>query len=387
MRSRNRAIRLVVGALGALAASLLAGCSAYEPFDDRGYLEKRLEERLPPDLAGRVDFPHHLEPDVREAVQQRLDPSGSERRRTNAVLDFIFGWLDLEYSLTPTRDASATFRSRQGNCLSFVNLFVGVGRLQRLNPFYVEVRDYQKWNYSDGVVVSRGHIVAGQMVDGKLSTYDFLPYTPKSYRDFEPIDDLTATAHHYNNLGAEALMAGDMATAERHLRVATALAPDFDRAANNLGVIYLRRGQAERAIELYRTGLERDPDNLALLSNLARAYQDEGREAEAEEILARLEDVNEANPFFFVYRGERVLAEGDPARALDYMRQALRADSEVPEVHIGLLKVYLAMGETQKARHHLERALRLDATHTEARRYAAMLDADAPGEAVPEPGG
>ena len=38
-----------------------------------------------------------------------------------------------------------------------------------------------------------------------------------------------------------------------------------------------------------------------------------------------------------------------------------------------MVKVYLAFGEMKKARHHLERALRLDATNQEARRFVVML--------------
>ncbi len=56
------------------------------------------------------------------------------------------------------------------------------------------------------------------------------------------------------------------------------------------------------------------------------------------------------------------------------MRKALRRDSENPEVHLGLVKVFLATGDLGRARHHLQRALQLDATHEEARRYAAMLE-------------
>lgn len=354
-------------------AVVLAGCSAYEPVDADRYVAERALERVPAELAAEVALPYELDEAVRAEVTGRLSPAGSETRRTDEILDFIFGWLDLQYALAPTRNASQTFRAREGNCLSFVNLFVGVARLQRLNPFYVEVKDYQRWNFRDGSVVSRGHIVAGLTVDGKLSTFDFLPYRPKSYRDFQPIDDLAAMAHFYNNLGAEALMEGDIESAERNLQVATALAPDFDKAINNLGVCYLRRGEASRAVELYERALEKSPENVALLTNQARAYQELGREEEAGRLLMLLEQVNETNPFFYVYRGEAALAAGDTAKALQYMRRALQVDSETPEVHIGLIKVYLAQGEMDKARHHLERALRLDATHQEARELAAML--------------
>ncbi len=361
----------------ALVGLVPAGCSQYQAFDADRYVTEKALDRVPAELRHQVQVPSQLDEATRLAVAEILSPVGSEKRRTEEIIDYIFSGLDLQYSLTPTRDASDTFFSREGNCLSFVNLFVGIAREQRLNPFYVEVEDYQRWNYKDGVVVSRGHIVAGMTIDGDLSTFDFLPYRAKAYRDFKPIDDLTAMAHFYNNLGAEALMEGDVASAEPHLRIATALAPDFEKAVNNLGIIYLRQGRLDDAARLYSRGLELHPASVPIMSNLARTYQELGELDRAKVLLDELEQVNETNPFFFVYRGEQALAEGDPGTALEYMRRALRTDSEVPEVHVGLAKVFVATGSLDRARHHLQRALRLDATHAEARRYAAMLDSGA----------
>ena len=376
MTTRTRSRGGLPGWLGllALTLTLTLACSQYEPFDSEEHLRGELETRLGANVAEDVEVPYELSDEVLAVIEERLDPGGSEKARTNRILDFVFGWLDLEYELTPTRNAVETFEARQGNCLSFVNLFVGVARAQRLNPFYVEVIDHQRWNYQNGVVVSQGHIVAGMRVDGELSTFDFLPYRPKSYRDFNPIDDVAATAHYYNNLGAEALMAGELEAAEEMLGIAVELAPDFDKAVNNMGVLLLRQGEAEQALALYKRALELDPTNVALLSNSARAYQHLGRLAEASEALASIEETNQMSPYFYVYRGELALAEGDLDVALDYMRKALSRDSEVPEVHVGLVKVYLAQGDMDRARHHVQRALKLDATHREARRYAVLLE-------------
>jgi tetratricopeptide (TPR) repeat protein len=381
--ARHRTPRILSGVLPSILVFLLASCSTLpEPrtFDSVEHLRQRYAQRAGADAAADLAVPFELDETIRTVVEERLNPAQSERRRVDQVLDFVFGWLELEYELTPTRSAVETYRARRGNCLSFVNLFVGVARELRLNPFYVEVEDYQRWNFSEGTVVSHGHIVAGLRVDGKLATYDFLPYRAKSYRDFEPITDLKATAHYYNNLGAEALLAGDLATARRLTTIATDLAPGFEKAVNNLGVTLLRAGETERALEIFEQGLEHDPENVALLTNAARAYQRLGRHGEAERLLAVLEGVHHSNPFFYVYRGELALSQGDLDAALDYMKQAFRRDGEVPEVHVGLAKVYLALGDTDRARYHVERALKLDATHGEARRYAALLSGP------PEPG-
>ncbi len=359
-------------------AAVCAACTGFVPFDGSQALTPEFERRLGADWRERIVVPFGMDEELRQAINERISPAGSETRRRDAVLDFIFGWIDLEYALTPTRTARETFVAARGNCLSFVNLFVAVGRERRLNPFFVEVEDYQRWNYEDGVVISRGHIVAGMYVDGEMATYDFLPYRPKSYRDFEPISDLAAAGHYYNNLGAEALMANDLDAAEKWLNIAVRLAPDFDKAINNQGILLLRRDRVDEAVRVYEEGLELHPRNVPLLTNLVRTYQIQGRHERAGELLDILEDLNMASPFFYIYRGYAALAAGDPDLALDYMRRAFRADSELPEVHVGLVRVFLSTGKTREAKHHVERALRLDATHQEARKYAALLEREVP---------
>ena len=372
-------LRCAIAAGIPVVALAAGGCStvsrSYSPFDSTGYLRSQYAERVGAAAAAELTVPFELDDEIRAVAEETISAAGSERRRIDEILELVFGALDLRYSLVPTRSAVATYRDREGNCLSFVNLFVGLARQLRLNAFYVEVQDYQRWSYQHGTVVSHGHIVAGLRIDGELSTFDFLPYRPKSYRDFNPIDDLRSAAHYFNNLGAEALIAGRLEEGRRLLERAVALSPAFDKAQNNLGVALMRLGEAEAAAAILERGLASSPDSVPLLSNLARAYQLLGREKEALAHLSRIEELDQANPFLYVYRGERALAAGDLDQALEYMVKALRRETELPEVHLGLVKVYLALGEVDRARHHVERALKLDATHWEALKYAAMLAA------------
>lgn len=365
--SGRRSLPATVALLAAL------GCSTYQPFDSVGYLRQQYAARVGPERAAGVVVPFALDGEVRARVERDVPSAPQEERRIEDILDYIFHRLDLQYAMAPTRSAVETFESHHGNCLSFVNLFVGIARERRLAPFYVEVTDLQRWDRQENTVISQGHIVAGLYVNGRLSTYDFLPYRPKSYRSFKPIDDLTAAAHYYNNLGAEALLAGDLDRAQERIETATQIAPTFDKALNNLGVCYARRGQLERALAVYQRGLAISPDNPQILTNQARAYQQMGRLAEAKGILAKIESANTTNPYFFLYEGESALAEGDAKKALDYLARALRLDTELPEIHVGLAKVYLALGDVTSARHHLERALALDGTNAEARKLARML--------------
>lgn len=365
-------IRSILRATFAPALLLAAGCAQYQPFDSAAYLRQQYAKEVGPQEAAKVEVPFQIDDEIRGSLQ-KLPRLSSDLRRVNQVNDFIFDGLNLQYSLAPTKNAVETFRTRSGNCLSFVNLFVGAARELGLTPSYVEVTDLQKWNHRDGMVVSQGHIVAGMYIDGVLRPFDFLPGRRKAYREFNPIDDLTAAAHYYNNLGAEALLGGDLARARELLTVATRIAPRFDKAINNLGVVQARSGDPAKALETYQRGLQVSPANSTLLINMARALQQLGRNEEANKMLARVEEENTTNPFFFVYEGEMALARGQSDRALDYMVRALRLDSELPEVHLGFVKVYLALGDMEKARHYLGRALKLDATNQDALQYARML--------------
>jgi tetratricopeptide (TPR) repeat protein len=358
-------------ALLLLAVSLGAACSQQPAIDTAAHLQLELD-RLEAPLAPEVPFA--LSPELADLLDRTLKPAPRETYRVEQVLDLIFGRVGLQYALTPTRSAVATYHAREGNCLSFVNLFVAVGRKLRLNPFYVEVTDQQSWSYQHGMVVSQGHIVAGMYVGGQLRTYDFLPHRRKAYRSFAPIPDRTAVAHYYNNLGGEQLLVGSAETALPLLQTAVAVDPTFPKALNNLGVALARLGRAEEALAVYERGLQVAPEDVPLLTNQVRAYQFLGRHDDAVAALQRIESSRTTNPFFYLYKAEVALGAGDGDGALAYLREALRRDSELPEVHVGLVKAYMSRGELDKARHHLQRALRLDATHREALRLARLLE-------------
>jgi Flp pilus assembly protein TadD len=355
------------------AALLGASCSPYKAFDSVGYTRAQIAQSAGADVAAAVEIPFAIDDEMRASLGKFTRLSSKEDQRVAQLLDFVFHRLSLTYELLPTRDAIETFRTRKGNCLSFVNLFVGLARDYHLNPFYVEVTDYQHWNHRQGMVISQGHIVAGMYLDSTLKTFDFIPYQEKSYRHFKPVSDLTAIAHFYNNLGAEALMAGNLSEARRLVTLASRVAPRFPNALNNLGVCMARAGDTTGALGEYQQALTIDPGNSMVMTNLLRIYQQQGRTREAAELETKLEETNTGNPFFFVYLGEVALAGGNTAKALEHMVHALRLDSELPEVHLGLVKIYMAQGDLDSARHFLARARKLDATDKEVQKYARLL--------------
>lgn len=367
-------IRCCAAALTISSALLAAGCSQIRPVDHVAELRREMVQRIGGERASELVVPFELNDAIREDLAQRRLGSRSRQRQIEGILELVFDEVGLRYSRAPTRDAVGAYTSGEGNCLSFVNLFVGLAREVGIEAIYVEVDDYQRWSFEEGAVLSRGHIVAGVVREGRLTTYDFLPYRPKSYRALVPIGDRTAAAHFYNNLGAEALLAGDEVSAERQIRVAWALAPDFDKAINNLGIVLLRRGDVGQAVELLRSAVETHPDSVPLLTNLSRAYQLAGQPRQAAEILDRLEGVRQQSPYFYVYKAKKALAAGDPHEALAQAREAQRIEPDLPEVQLVMAEARLALGDVVQARRHLRRTLELDPSDERARELSQSLE-------------
>lgn len=379
-----------------MALPLLASCSARpaprDAFDAAEHLRRLYAERLGPAEAVDAEIPFALRGELLAAVEADLPRGGGVARRAARLVEWIFGDLGLDYARHPTRDALGTFRARAGNCLSFVNLFVGVGRHLGLAPFYVEVRDLGRWERRDGLVLGHGHVVAGLYVEGELRTFDFLPYRARTYRGLEILDDARAAARFFNNRGAEALLAGDAGEARRLFERAAALDPAFVEAANNLGVWHVRHGDAREAERIFRGALERaagppdpetngEPDGpshddalLPLLGNLERLLRRQGRTAEADALLARAESLRHRNPFVHLVRAELALERDETGAAFEALRRALALAPELPEAHLGLARVHLALGRPAAARRHLDRALELDPRHPEALEMARMLE-------------
>ena len=55
------------------------------------------------------------------------------------------------------------------------------------------------------------------------------------------------------------------------------------------------------------------------------------------------------------------------------MREGLRRDSEIPEVHVGLVKVYLALGRDGQGSPPSGAGPAARCDESEARRFAAMM--------------
>ena len=115
-------------------------------------------------------------------------------------------------------------------------------------------------------------------------------------------------------LGLLAQQTGDSGAAEAEYRLALQDAPGDPRVMNNLGALYLDRGQPALALPYFAEALHRDPGYVEAAYNHALALEALGRTAEARSELAALLSQVSSDPSLERYRRavEERLGDGPP---------------------------------------------------------------------------
>src|SRR5687768_11679598 len=80
----------------------LGACTQYQVFDSTADVRTRLAAAGVTIDGADPEVPFALPEDLRRVLADRLKPAAAEARRVDQVLEFIFGKLDLQYSLSPT---------------------------------------------------------------------------------------------------------------------------------------------------------------------------------------------------------------------------------------------------------------------------------------------
>lgn len=233
------------------------------------------------------------------------------------------GLFSLDYDET-TRTAGATFHDRQGNCLSFTMLFVGLARAAGLTATYQSVTVPPTW-ISDGQVVIANHVNSVvRTAFGEDTVVDFNIREYEGQEKRRKVDDDYALALFYTNLGAEALLRNDYPVSFAHFRAAAGVYPDMAGLWVNLGVLYARNDLHTQAESAYLHALEADAYEESALANLAVVYRDLGELELAAAYHERVQKYRARNPYYHFALATQAYEQGRLPDALAALRKALR---------------------------------------------------------------
>ncbi|MFV0277242.1 MAG: transglutaminase domain-containing protein [Parahaliea sp.] len=280
--------------------------------------------------------------DMRAFVRQHVPPGLGDRRKVELLLAAILDdGLRLSYNNFKTYTAQEAFRRREGNCMSFTNLFVALAREAGVKARFQEVEVPPTWAAQGDTWMFNLHINAlvdlsghQQVVDFNLEDYD------TAFRR-HVLSDREALARYYNNMGVHWMAEDDPGRALDSFRKAIALRPATGYFWTNLGTLYRRIGAGEAAESAYLQAIKIGRDSTAH-SNLARYYEHRGQPELARYHRDQVELFRGRNPYYLLQRAEAAYAEADYDQAERLLRNALqRSDSRDHAFYRLLGLVYL----------------------------------------------
>ncbi|MCU0292805.1 MAG: tetratricopeptide repeat protein [Thermoanaerobaculaceae bacterium] len=269
------------------------------------------------------------------------------------------------YSNRETLTAAEAFFRREGNCLSFTNLFVSLARSIQLPVTTALVKRTRASEREGDLIVVNNHVVATFDWNTKAEFFDFDQRRHEPPTQFKPLDDLWITALYLNNKGADELRTGHPDIAIRYFEDAVKLAPDFAASWGNLGVARRRLGDINGGLQAYEKALAIESDNPTILNNLSSLYRALGRHQEADNALTAA-NMTLASPHVLIVRGDLELTQGRPDRAERLYKRAHKVGPKLADPLIALARLEYGRSNTRKALSYVGKALEREPRNRDA---------------------
>ncbi|KJS08601.1 MAG: hypothetical protein VR73_05240 [Gammaproteobacteria bacterium BRH_c0] len=228
------------------------------------------------------------------------------------------------YDATTTLNASQSYQQQRGNCLSLAAMVVAIGRAAGFDTRFQRVDMPPEWNLRHNTAVFNLHINSVA-----LFRHDRVMEVELGGRGVQQdhgralLTDAEALAEYHNNLGAEALIAGNLPRAYAHLRRALELAPHISHIWSNLAAFYRNQQDDLAAEAAWLQALQHSGEQLPALSGLQRLYQQQGKTALAEQLQSRVAFYRQSNPFYHYMLGYQAFEQGDYAAARREVKLAI----------------------------------------------------------------
>lgn len=168
------------------------------------------------------------------------------------------------------------------------------------------------------------------------------------------------------NLGVIAQNNGDEAGATRIYTDILNNYPDDAGSRARLAEIARRKGELDRAIELSREALFRDPKTLQAYKTMMMVYYEQKQFSLARLIALRASKLDESDPEIPYTLGLMNLAEKDPVKARAQFKKAVEARPDFLPAHYQLCSIAFEKEDYQSAEEHLRHILQSNGKNAEA---------------------
>jgi Flp pilus assembly protein TadD len=292
-----------------------------------------------------------ISPDMEAFLERYVLDYANTHTRATLLMNAVSGngVLGFEYDDAFTVTASEAFEARAGNCIGFANMLVALAREAGLKAEYQEVFRRPEWSTREETVLLVKHINVVLHTTNLTYVMDVsgIRINPNARRRI--ISDSYAKALYLNNLGADALIRGDLPTAWAYLARAIETEPTLTDSWVNLGVVLGRNEQLQDAAKAYRNALAIDQYDNAALSNLYEIYIAMGDLNSAAQIENKVESYRQKNPYYLLALSQEALVENNFGEAVEFLQRAVRKNKTDHQLYSALANAQYLAGDTEAA--------------------------------------
>lgn len=334
-------------------------------------------------LSGHLFFPNAAVPELddpglttltdemRTFVHDRTASAKTDRQKIRAILKAILqeGPTTLKYNLVKTYSAADVFSAKEGNCLSFTNLFIALAREAGLDANYQRVDIPPAWDETEGAYIFNLHINA--VVDmaplGKTAVDFDVESFSTQYHMWE-VSDEHAKAQFHNNMGVHLLGTDELGTAFLHFKRAIEISPKTGYFWANLGTLYRRAGDEIYAEQSFLKAVEISSEPAAL-SNLARLYRDQNNMEAFRYYSDQVKIYHGKNPYYQYRRAEQAYNRKDFTKSTKILRKAIRLRKDDHRFYQLLALSQLQTGEVADAKESFQKAAQYSTVEVDREKY------------------
>jgi choline-sulfatase len=155
-------------------------------------------------------------------------------------------------------------------------------------------------------------------------------------------------------------LGGDAQEAIRVIGRIIAEDPEITDAYFSLGNVYFKIGEHEKAIQAFRQALEKKPDDVFTVINIANSFLAMGRFAEAERFVLDYIKTGFSDPQLYFLLGNMNFVRKNYDAAVPYLEKSLSLNSESASSHNTLAAIFIVKNDLGRAQEHLDAARRLN---------------------------
>lgn len=296
-----------------------------------------------------------------QIIDERIRPIRIKEARLMALLQLLYDAdkLNMQYANDITRTPMQALAARQGNCVSLSFTFAAMARHADLKVYFMESTDPGRWKQVGEHYALERHMslylpIRTQTTKGYH--VDFQYAEPEHLRH-KKMSDTRAIADYYNNRAVENLMVNRLDLALAYAQKTVTADPDYDAGWLNYGLIQRHIGNPEAAIKAYQTALKHNSNNLSAYNNLVVVYKQQNELEKADKLMKKVRAHQMRNPFYLHNYGEYLVRDNQLEQAINYFKQAIKRDKNIPAFYMSLAEAYYLNGDVNAALEVLEKGM------------------------------